>query len=419
VTSDGPIDRELRQRRALRRNRAIATGLLVTMAALFVATAMIPRPGFWIALVHATAEAGVIGGLADWFAVTALFRRPLGLPIPHTAIVPRSKERIAEGLAAFLERHFLTEELLLTKLRALDPARRIADWLAEPGHADSVAERVTALLPAVLNALDDAEIRAFTARSLGTQLRDIDLAPLLGKAVALMTAGGYHEAVLDRAIDAALEFLERNSERLELAAASGERRRWWIPKAVDRQVARALLKGIKDLLEDLRRPDSAARAKLLRAIDELAQDLVVSPEQRVKVEAVKLQLLERSEVQQWLGSVWDHVRDLALADLASPRSRTREGLATVIASVGRTLLGDASMRERLNRLIESAVAGLLPWRGEVVRFVAEVVRRWDERHLVERMELALGADLQYVRMTGTLVGGLAGSLLFLLSLAFG
>jgi uncharacterized membrane-anchored protein YjiN (DUF445 family) len=411
------VDREALQRRALRRNRAIASGLLLVMATVFVGTAIVGESNFWIALIHAVSEASVVGGLADWFAVTALFRRPLGLPIPHTAIVPQNKNRIGEGLGAFLERHFLTDELLLMKLRALDPARRLAEWLATPGHAESVAERIVRLLPHVVNALDDAEIRAFTAKALGKQLREIDVAPLLGKVIGLLTAGGYHAAVLDRGLEFGLDFLERNAARLERAAATGERRRWWIPKAVDQQIARALLKGLKELLQDLREEDSKGRAKFLRAIDELARDLTSSPEHRAKVEQAKLQLLDRSEVQQWLGSVWDRARDLALADLISPSSKTREGLATAIASAGRTLLADASMRERLNGLIESAVAGLLPWRRELASFIAEVVRRWDERVLVERMELTLGADLQYVRITGTLVGGSIGCLLFLLSSA--
>jgi uncharacterized membrane-anchored protein YjiN (DUF445 family) len=412
------LEREEAQRRALRRNRLVATALLVGMASVFVATSAVPDGGFWTRLIHAVAEAGVVGGLADWFAVTAVFRRPLGLPIPHTAVVPRNKARIGEGLGAFLERHFLNEELVLTKLRDFDPAQRLARWLADPRNADAIAERAVHLLPHALNALNDEELRSYTARALAAQLRTIDVAPFLGKGVALLTAGGYHEAVIDRGVEVALEFLERNGERLEEAAGSGERRRWWIPKAVDRQIARALIKGLRELLDDLRTHDSRARQKVLRAIDELARDLVVSPERRMNVEATKQQILDRADVQQWLGSVWDEVREFALGDIDSLSSKAREGMAAALASIGRALLADANMRERLNRALETAVADLLPWRSELARFVADVVRRWDERVLVERMELALGADLQYLRITGTLVGASIGCLLFLLSLAF-
>lgn len=411
------MEQEALQRRALRQNRTVATGLLLTMAAVFVVTATVREPGFWTALLHAVAEAGVIGGLADWFAVTAVFKHPLGLPIPHTAIVPRNKIRIGEGLGAFLERHFLTEELILSKLGALDIASRIGAWLASPGHAETLAARAVSLAPPLIRAVDDAEIRAFTARALGRQLREIDVAPLFEKAMMLMTAGGYHTAVLDRGIEFAVEYLDRNAERLELAAGEREQRRWWIPRAVDRQIARALLRGLKELLNDLRQPDSTARRKLLGAVDDLTRDLAASPERRAEIEAAKQRLLDQPEVQQWLGSIWDQARDLVLADLASPESKTREGLTTILAAAGRTLLADARMRERLNNAVETVVLRLLPWRRELAQFIADVVRRWDERVLVERMELALGADLQYVRITGTLVGGSIGCVLFLLSSA--
>lgn len=412
----GPSDRELRQRRALRRNRTIATVLLLAMAAAFIGTALVTEPNAWIALAHTAAEAGVVGGLADWFAITALFRRPLGLPIPHTAIVPRNKNRIGEGLGAFLESHFLTDELLSTKLRALDGASHLATWLANPQHAALAAGRVARVLPHLATALDDEELRAFTAKSLGLQLRDIDVAPILGFAIRLLTAGGYHAAVLDRGLVMARDFLDRNAAQLEEAAAEGTRRRWWIPAPVNKWIARAILKGLLELLEELRNPDSAVRNRALTAIGDLADELAVSPEYREKVEAAKLDLLQRPEIQHWLGSAWDQVRAILLSDLASESSHTRDGLTNILLSLGRSLLADNAMRARLNASIERTLLGLLPWRSELARFVADVVRRWDERVLVQRMELALGADLQYVRFTGTLVGAAIGSLLFLLTL---
>jgi uncharacterized membrane-anchored protein YjiN (DUF445 family) len=409
-----PSERERAQRRALRRNRVAATTLLVGMAATFVATASVGAPGFWIALLHSAAEAGVVGGLADWFAVTAVFRRPLGLPIPHTAIVARNKDRIGEGLGAFLERHFLTDELLLSKLRELDLAQRLARWLAQPANAKTAAEWIMGVLPHLTAPLADEELRKFTGRVLGIRLRDVDLAPLLGKAITLLTAGGYHAAVLDQLLEFASDFLNRNAERLEDAAA-GARRRWWIPAAVNKQIARAILKGVQEMLDDLRRPETNMRRKALAAIDALARDLVSSPEYRAKVEKAKLHLLDRPEIQQWLGAAWDQVRDALHAAFADPSSQTSEWLAAAISSLGRSLLADESMRVRLNGRIEATIAGLLPWRSELARFIAEVVRRWDEKVFVQRMELALGADLQYVRFTGTLVGAAVGCLLFLLS----
>ena len=408
-------DRELRQRRSLRRNRAIATALLLVMAGTFIGTSLVREPNAWISLLRAAAEAGVVGGLADWFAITALFRHPLGLPIPHTAIVPRNKNRIGEGLGAFLERHFLTDELVSAKLRGLDPARHLASWLADPDRAMLLADRLVRVLPYLANALDDEELRLFTAKSLGVRLRDIDVAPLLGMALRLLTAGGYHAAVLDRGLAMAREFLDRNGDQLEDAAAEGTRRRWWIPVAVNKRIARAIIKGLGEVLEELANGESPMRERLLGAVTTLAAELATSPEYREKIEAAKRDMLNRPEIQDWLGSAWDHARDLLLSDLASQPSHTRQGLASMFVSLGRSLAANDGMRARMNGSIESGVLRLLPWRSELARFVADVVRRWDEKVLVQRMELALGADLQYVRFTGTLVGAAIGCLLYLVT----
>lgn len=387
------------------------------MVLTFIGTAMVAEPGTWVSLVHSAAEAGVVGGLADWFAVTALFRRPLGLPIPHTAIVPRNKNRIGEGLGAFLERHFLTDELLSSKLQALDGAQRLATWLADPGRASVVAERFVRVLPYLASALDDAELRAFTAKSLGVRLRDIDAAPVLALALRLLTAGGYHAALLDRALQLGREFLDHNADGIEQAAVEGPRRRWWIPAAVNKRIARAIVMGLSEALNELQSVDSAMRRRALGAITDLADELATSPDYRAKVEAAKRELLDRPEVQQWLGTVWDEVRHALIDDVAADPTRARDGLVGILTSAGRSLLADDGMRMRLNATLEHAVLGIVPWRRELARFIAEVVRRWDERVLVQRMELALGADLQYVRFTGTLVGAAIGCALYLLALA--
>src|SRR6266403_3541385 len=189
------------QRCGLRRKRVIATVLLAAMAALFIFTTLAPQPGFWILLVRATAEAALVGGLADWFAVTALFRQPLGLPIPHTAILPKNKDRIGEGLATFIERNFLTPEIVRAKLRSIDPARLVADWLSAPANADAVARRLVRIFPHLISAIDDRDFRLFVGESLGRRLAEIELAPLLARGIAVLTGNGFHEILLDRLLD--------------------------------------------------------------------------------------------------------------------------------------------------------------------------------------------------------------------------
>ena len=402
---------EQQQLRRLRQSRAVATGMLAVAAAIFVASLAVPAPNAWVLLVRSVAEAALVGGLADWFAVTALFRRPLRLPIPHTAIVPANKNRMGEGLARFLDQHFLTRDLLVAELRGLRVSERLAAWMADRRNAAALAGEIAKALPFVLHAVDDRQIKAFLGRALGAQLRSAPLTALAGHFVRLVTAAGYHEAVLDRALNYARDFLARNEERLLDTVA--ERRRSWIPRAINREIARAMLRGAEELIDDLRKPDGSARQSLLSAIDDMALELMNAPADPAGERA---RLPNLPELQAWLAASWDKGRDIVLADLDSPSSRLRRTLALAIASIGETLGNDAAMRGRLDAAIEALLAEALPWRGELIRFVAEVVRKWEPAGFSERIEMAVGADLQYIRMNGTIVGGLVGGGLFLLSL---
>lgn len=403
---------EQQQLTRLRQSRAVATGMLAVAAAVFVGSLAIPAPNVWVLLLRSVAEAALVGGLADWFAVTALFRRPLHLPIPHTAIVPANKDRIGEGLARFLDQHFLTRDLLVAELHGLRVSEKLAAWMADRRNAAALAGEIVKALPFVLRAVDDSQIKAFLGRALGAQLRNAPLSALAGHLVQLVTAAGYHEAVLDRALDYARAFLARNEERLLDTVA--ERRRSWIPRAINREIARAMLRGAEELIDDLRKPDGAARQTLLSAIDQMAGELMNAPEEAAAIERARQ--LKLPELQAWIAASWDKGRDLLLADLAAPSSRLRRALALAIASIGETLSHDAAMRARLDAAIEALLAEALPWRGELIRFVAEVVRKWEPESFSDRIEMAVGADLQYIRMNGTIVGGLVGGGLFLLSL---
>jgi len=407
------IDTAEHQRVALRRNRLLATLLLLAAAAVFFATHLVRQPDFWILLLRAGSEAAVVGGLADWFAVTALFRHPLGLPIPRTAIVPKSKDRIGEGLGDFVERNFLAPEIIAAKLREIEPARRVAEWLAVPDNARRVAGQLATVLPYAVRSLDDAEVRAFVLRSFGEQLREIDLAPVMGRVIALVTASGQYDVVFDRLLDGAQAMVAANEERIYAMVA--ERSRWWIPKQIDQRIARAILESIAELLGELRLPGSGAREELRRAVAALADDLVASPEQRRRFNEAKDRLLDQPEVQGWLARIWDDLRRIVVDDLASPVSRTREAVYTGILSFGRALAADRPMQARLEAAFEQVALAAVPWRGQIGALIADVVRSWDARTVSERLELAIGSDLQYIRMTGTLVGACVGCALYLVS----
>jgi uncharacterized membrane-anchored protein YjiN (DUF445 family) len=408
-----PSDTTERQRRALRRNRWLATLMLLAAAAIVFATRLAPAPGFWVLLLRAGAEAAVVGGLADWFAVTALFRHPLGLPIPHTAIIPRSKDRIGAGLGDFVERNFLAPEIIAAKLRDFAPARRFAGWLAQPPNATQAADQIAAALPYVITSLDDRAVREFVTHSFGEQLRELDLAPVVGRLITFFTASGQFDALFTRALDAIQTALAVNADRVY--AAVEERSRWWIPKAIDRRLAEALIGGIEDVVAELRRPESDGREQFRRAIEDFAANLAHSPERRQRFNEAKNRLIEHPDAQAWLAGIWDELRRIFLDDLAAPGSRTREAVRTGVASLAQTLAQDTMMQARLDHGIEQAALAVAPWRGEIGALIAEVVRGWDARTLTHRLELAVGSDLQYIRMNGTLVGAGVGCLLFLIA----
>ncbi|MDB5408246.1 MAG: hypothetical protein JWL84_3158 [Rhodospirillales bacterium] len=410
-----PIDViETGQRRALRRNKLLATGLLLAAAAVFAAATALRGMGFWMELVRAAAEAAIVGALADWFAVTAVFRHPLGLPIPHTAIVARNKDRIGEGLGAFVAGNFLTAPLLSAKLRETDLAGRLAQFLAEERNAAAAAERIIQLLPHLVRALEDPEIRDFAIRALGEQLRAADLSAGIGRALSAITVGAPFDALFDRLIDALQSALAENSAML--CSVVEERSAWWVPKTVDRRIASAIITGVVEFLDELRDRESLRRLAFRARLELLASDLVSSPSHRRKLDDLKNQLLEQPEIKGWMATLWDGMRGVVLDDLTQPQSRTREAICRGLLSLGRTLEADAAIRARLNAAVEEAMlAVVVPWRHEIGRFISEVVRGWETKTVVDRLELALGADLQYIRITGTLVGACVGCLLFLLS----
>jgi uncharacterized membrane-anchored protein YjiN (DUF445 family) len=404
------MDTDKQQRTRLGRVRAVASGLLAVTGATFIATLLIPEPGTWLMLLRSIAEAALVGGLADWFAVTAVFRRPLRLPIPHTAIVPANKDRIGEGLARFLDRHFLTREVLIPEIRSLHLARRVANWLANRRNATALAGEITRALPALIRAIDDRQVIAFLSRTIGAELHHLPVASLLGRFLQLLMAAGSHERVLDSALDYARIFLAQNQERMLEAVA--QRRRRWVPRTINREIARAMLRAAAELLEDLRNPDGAARESLLVGISAFAAELAASP----IITGSRSSVLTRPEVRAWISEFWGQARDLLLRDLAAPSSRIRRAIAAAVASVGEALSADAEMRQRLDLVVETVAAEALPWRAELIRFVSEVVHQWEPRSFSNRIEAAVGADLQFIRINGTIVGGLVGGVLYAISL---
>ena len=403
--------------RRLKRNRALATGLLIASGVILAATHLVIAPGFAILLLRAASEAAIVGGLADWFAVTALFRHPAGLRIPHTAIIPKNKDRIAEALGRFVESNFLTEETVLRKLRSADAAKRFTVWLAAPESATAIAASFVKALPYIMRSIDDPDFQRFAQHSLGEQLKETDVASLLGRAIEIFAGTGEAEILLERGIGMAEQELKAHKRQIDELVR--ERTPWWIPRRIDRRIAASVVDELIELLADLREPQSDARLKFKGALTHLVDDLLYSPEHRTAINASKNRILEHPDFQAWLTAIWRELSRTVVNDLAQPQSKTREAVDRATLVLGSTLSSDPAMQAQIQDLLERVAIYLVSWRSEIGLFITDVVKSWDTEVLTERLELVVGSDLQYIRMNGTIVGALAGCLIFLISCLLG
>ena len=410
--------RERAQRRALARMRAVATGLLLAMAAVFVLATHYGDLHPALPFVRAFAEAAMIGALADWFAVTALFRHPLGLPIPHTAIVPRNQARIGEGLGAFVADNFLDPDLVAAKVASLDPGGRVLRWLDDPVRRAEIAARVVALVPDLLAALDDEEIADFIERNLAARLRALGLAPLAGEILSLLIAGGHHRALVDEGLAGLRRVLGRHRDLVaEKVRAQSP---WWLPRAIDAGIAQRVVAGIDEMLEELADPLSSARARLEDALASLADDLRHDPDVRARGEEWLAQIVANPVVGRYFRDLAAALRARILADVTRPGSAIGRHVEDALAVFARTMAEDDSVRARLDTwLVASARHVAETRRRDIGVWIAGVVARWDARTATDKLELEVGRDLQFIRINGTLVGGLIGLGLHLVSRAIG
>ncbi|MFL1461219.1 DUF445 domain-containing protein [Roseococcus sp. DSY-14] len=403
-------------RAALARHRAFATFLLLLMAALMILAYWLP-PSFGAELLAASAKAGVVGGLADWFAVTALFRRPLGLPIPHTAIIPRQKERLGQGLGRFVANHVFTEGEVARVIARLDVARIIGDFLADREASRPAAQALAAALPRLLTTLEDGRAKRLVTRLLPRMAGGPGAAPVVARALRALLAGGRHQAVLDLALDKVKEVLAERQEALREAIKdrvreSGGKVVGWLGGAY---VANRVLEAINAELAKMEPGDSSVRQAIEEWLHAEIGRLETDPERAAALGRAIRDALSHPAVAEWLGDVWNRLRATLAADAARPDGRTAAILESALANAGSFLAEDQAARQKLNAAVERTLNTLLPSaQARLADFIAGVVASWDTAEVTEKIELRVGKDLQYVRMNGTVVGFLAGGVLFLL-----
>ncbi|MEU5124616.1 DUF445 domain-containing protein [Streptomyces mobaraensis] len=406
-----------RKRRGVRRMKTFATGLLLAVALVYALATWAKSSGAvgagtWAGYVAAAAEAGMVGALADWFAVTALFRRPLGLPIPHTAIIPTKKDQLGQSLGEFVGENFLSGDVVRRRLRAVGIGSRLAAWLAAPEHADRVTAELSTALRGALRVLRDADVQAVVGEAVTRRADAQEIAPGVGRMLERIIADGGHHKAVDLVCARAHDWLVAHGDSVMHAVAGGAP--GWTPRFVDRKVGERVYKELLRFVTEMRdMPEHPARGAVDRFLADFAHDLQSDPDTRARVERLKSEILGRSEVQDLIASAWSSVRAMVVAAAEDERSELRLRTRTAILSLGARMTADERLRAKVDGWLEdAAVYVVTTYRDEITSLITETVASWDAEQTSRKIEAHIGRDLQFIRINGTVVGALAGLLIY-------
>jgi len=409
-------DAELKQAR-LDRMKRIATGLLLLVTAIFIAARLLESRYGWLAPIRAMAEAAMVGALADWFAVTALFRRPMGLPIPHTAIVPTRKDRIGTSLGGFVQHNFLSREVVGARLRAMELSRRIAEWLRQPENARTISTRVARAVSGAAQVLKDEDVQEMLDKSVIARVRAAPAAPLVGNVLSLVTAANRHQELLDEALRLLDRVVRENDTmiRERIRAESP----WWVPGRVDDKIHDKIVTAIENTLHEVStNPEHPLRLRFDEATHRFVERLRTSPEMLAKGEELKEELLAHPGVREFSAQVWDDAKGALVRYAERTDDAGMRPIERGIASFGDAMLDDPELLAKVDGWILDATLSIIEqYRTEVGKFIADTVRGWDPEETSRKIELAVGRDLQFIRINGTIMGALVGLLLYLVGLA--
>jgi uncharacterized membrane-anchored protein YjiN (DUF445 family) len=407
---------ELRTRR-LAAARRRASALLAAVTALFVAVTVAGAHGTLLGYVQAGAEASMVGGVADWFAVTALFRRPLGLPIPHTALIVERKDQFAVTLGQFVQENFLNADVLAERIRSARLVSRLAAWLADRGNAARFAGHAAALVVTVAEALRDEDVQRVLTAELTRAIDAVEVAPLAGRALRVVIAGGHHTELFNTIVLGADRYLADHSEELrELFESESPR---WVPDAVYRRVFERLYNRLRQRLVAMAAdPDDETRHQFEKWLAGLPDRLETSPELRERGERLKREVLGSAGLRDWSSSLWQKIKDTLRTQAADPESELRRRLTDLLVAAGQRLGSDPRLADGLERMVESGARALAgQFHDELADLVTGTIERWDAAETSSQLELLLGRDLQYIRINGTVVGAAVGLALHAIALA--
>ncbi|MFJ3716843.1 DUF445 domain-containing protein [Streptomyces sp. NPDC090057] len=414
-----PADEE--RRRGVRRMKLTATGLLLFVALVYVLARLATHQGAgpWAGYVAAAAEAGMVGALADWFAVTALFRHPLGLPIPHTAIIPTKKDQLGVSLGEFVGENFLSQDVVRQRLRAVGIGSRLGAWLARPEHADRVTAELATALRGALTVMRDRDVQAVVTEAV-TRRADIqEIAPGLGKMLERIVADGGHKRVVDLVVARAHDWLELHRADVMSAVEGGAP--GWTPRFVDKKVGDRVYKELLRFVTEMRdMPSHPARGALDRFLTDFASDLQSDTDTRGRVERLKGDILGRAEVQDLIASAWTAVRSMVVAAAEDERSELRTRVRAALLSLGNRMASEPKVQQKVDHWVEGAAVHVVTtYRKEITSLITDTVAGWDAEHTTRKIEAHIGRDLQFIRINGTVVGSLAGLLIYVVTRAVG
>lgn len=398
--------------RAYLRTKGLATALLAAMAALYAVSRMFEARSPALGFVRALAEAAMVGGIADWFAVTALFRHPLHLPLPHTAIIPRNKDRIGDNLAKFVETNFLAPELIAGKLAHIDLTMQFAQWLAQPERSRQIARWTLDFLPSLLAAIDDEDVRRFLHDNLAKRVRSLDTPSIVGTIADTLLEDNRHHAVVTQLLAQLTVLFEEHKPTIRQRVR--ESTAWiWKKLSIDEKVSDNLIAVVDETLKNLsENPDHAWRRGFDDAIRNFVVELRTSPDYLAKWEALKERFIDHPAVKEYLAIVWRDIKTSIERDAAASPSHIEGRIEEAIAGIAKGLLEDRAMRERLNAWLRDTMLAVIDnQRHGIARLISDTVRHWDAETVTQKIELEVGRDLQFVRINGTIIGGIVGLVL--------
>jgi uncharacterized membrane-anchored protein YjiN (DUF445 family) len=406
--------------RDLRRMKMLATGLLLAATVIFLLARWgeaVGAPG-WVGFVRATAEAAMVGALADWFAVTALFRRPLGLPIPHTAIIPRKKDQIGDSLGDFVGENFLAEDVVRDKLGRIEIARRVGEWVGQAPNAERLTAELAAAARGVVTVLRDDDVQEIIDQVLVRKLLERPAGPPLGTVLEGVLSDGSHHRIVDLVCDRAYDWVAANHDTV-LRIVS-QRAPSWSPRFVDDLIADRVFLEVQNFAWAVKTdPEHPLRKAVDTFLAEFATDLQRDPETIERVERIKFQVVEHPDVQRFIGQAWKTVKTLVLDAAEDPSSALRTRVRDGLLALGARLSADAELRGKIDGwLIQAAGYVVRHYRREILTLITDTVARWDAEETSRKVELQVGRDLQFIRINGTVVGALAGLAIYTVSQLF-